>query len=275
MKLILAATDFSKASYNAINYAAEIAKRAKANLVLLHTHHPVLVMAEAPVILPAPEVIEKDSMKQLRKIRSRLITKHGRGLNVELSFMEGLAADVICSYASENKADLVVVGTHGAGYLEEKLIGSVTSELIAECKSPVLSVSPKSKFKGLKKIVLATDYQQLSGKNLLNPIKEMADIFHSHISVLNVIEKQNDFPTVSQAVEGIKLEEFLQAHNHSFHVAVNNDVVNGINSFIDATRMDMVVMVPRHHTFFKTLFNKRNSKAMAFHTQIPLLTIHN
>jgi nucleotide-binding universal stress UspA family protein len=275
MKLILAPTDFSKTSRNAIYYAAEIAKRAKAKLVLLHVYHPPVIISEAPVVLPLPEDYEKDCIKTLRRIRYQLLTKYGRKFNVEISCMDGLAGDVIGNYARENKADLVVVGTHGSGFLEEKLIGSVTSDLIARCKSPVLSVAAKTKFKSIKKIVLATDYQALNNDTLLDPVKEIADMFTSHIYVLNVISKENDLPTVGQAVEGVKLEQLLQAQNHSFHAVTNSDVVKGINAFIEARQMDMVVMVPRRHNFLKTLFNKRNTKAMAFHTAVPLLTIHN
>ncbi|MBL7933240.1 MAG: universal stress protein, partial [Bacteroidia bacterium] len=268
-------TDFSKASRNAINYAAEIAKRAKAKLVLLHAYHPVVIPSETPVVLPMSEEVEKDCMRRLRRIRYQLLTKHGRRFNVELSCSEGLAADVIDKYALEQKADLVVMGTHGVGYLEEKLIGSITSEMIARSKYPVLSVSSTAKFKSIKKVLLATDYQSLSNPTLLDPIKEISDMFNSHIYVLNVVGKENELPTVAQAVEGIKLEQLLQSQNHSFHSAVNTDVVSGINEFIEEKHMDMVVMVPRYHNFFATLFKKRNTKNMAFHAKAPLLTIHN
>lgn len=275
MNLILAPTDFSKASRSAINYAAEIAKRAKAKLVLLHVYQPVIIPSETPVVLPLSEEIEKESMRRLRRIRYQLLTKHGRRFNVELSASEGIISNVIHDYAVEQKADLIVMGTHGAGYLEEKLVGSVTSDLIARAKTPVLSVPTNSKFKSIKKILLATDYQALSTPAMLDPIKEVSDMFNSHIYILNVITKENDLPSVSQAVEGIKLESILQAQNHSFHTEVNSDVVRGINEFVEERHMDMLVMVPRQHRFFKDLFHKRNTKQMVFHTKAPLLTIHN
>lgn len=275
MNLILAPTDFSKASRNAINYAAEIAKRAKAKLVLLHAYQPVVIAAEVPVVMPMSEEIEKECMRRLRRIRYQLLTKHGRRFNVEISCMEGLAADSINRYALEQKADLVVMGTHGITYLEEKLIGSVTSDMITRSTYPVLSVSSTAKFKSIKKVLLATDYQSLSNQTLLDPIKEISDMFNSHIYVLNITGKENELPTTTQAVEGIKLEQLLKAQNHSFHSAVNPDVVKGINEFIEEKHMDMVVMVPRYHNFFSTLFKKRNTKNMAFHAKAPLLTIHN
>lgn len=275
MNLILAPTDFSKASRSAINYAAEIAKRAKAKLVLLHVYQPVIIPSETPVVLPLSEEIEREGLRKLRRIRYQLLTKHGRRFNVELSCQEGPVATTIQDYAQEQNVNLIVLGTHGAGYLEENLIGSVTSDLIARAKTPVLSVPANSKFKSIKKILLATDYQALSSPEMLDPIKEVSDMFNSHIYVLNVIAKENDLPSVSQAVEGVKLENILQAQNHSFHTEVNPDVVKGINHFVEDRQMDMLVMVPRQHNFLKTLFNKRVTKHMAFHTKAPLLTIHN
>lgn len=275
MKLILAPTDFSKASRNAVNYAAEIAKRAKAKLVLLHSYHPVVLMSETPMILPASEDLEKESLQRLKRIRHQLLTKHGRRFHVEILCVEGLAGDVITGYANEHNVDLIVVGKRGAGYLEEKIIGSITSDLIARSKVPVLSVSEKDKFKSIKKILLATDYLSLSRKTLLDPLKEIADMFHSHIFVLNVMAKENDLPTVSQAVEGVKLDQLLEGHDHSFHVVTHGDVVEGINHFVEAMHTDLIVMIPREHTFFKSLFTKRKTKAMAFHSQASLLTIHN
>jgi nucleotide-binding universal stress UspA family protein len=274
MKIILAPTDFSKTARNAINYAAEIAKRTKSKLVLIHAYHPPVVIAEAPIVLPLPADFEKDCMKRLKKIRYDLVSKHGRHLDVDLICQNGLAADIITEFARSNKADLVVVGTHGAGYLEEKLLGSVTWELIKSCPGAVLSIPSKVKFKSIKNIVLATDYGQLKSATALDPLKDLASMFKSHIYILNVIAEGNGLPTTSQAVQGIKLEHVLEAHNHSFHSAANKDVVNGINEFVAIRRINMTVMLPRRHSFVQSIFKKSNSKAMAFHTETPLLTIH-
>ena len=274
VKIILAPTDFSKTARNAINYAAEIAKRTKAKIVLLHVYHPPVIIAEAPIVLPLPADFEKECMNRLKKIRYGLLTKHGHGFNVELVCLNGLATEVISEYAKTNKAKLIVVGTHGARYLEEKLLGSITSEIIKNSVIPVLSVSGNVKFKSIKKIVVATDYEQLESKTILDPLKEMAQLYKSHIYILNIAGEENAVPTTSQAVEGIKLDHLLENHDHSFHSLINKDVVKGINEFVDALRSDMIVMLPRSRSFMQSILKKSESKAMAFHTTTPLLTIH-
>jgi len=274
MKMIIAPTDFSKTARNAINYAAEIARRKKAKLVLLHACHPPVMIADAAVILPLPADIEKDCMKRLKRMRLDLITRFGRGLHVEAMCLNGLAADVIAEQAKSHKADLIVVGTQGVGYLEEKLIGSVTSELIKNSRTPVLSIAPKVRYKNIKKILLATDYEHVENKAALDPLKELAGLYKSHIYILNVTDQEKRIPTLSQAVQGIKLEHLLEEQDHSFHTITNQVVVDGINEFAKTYRMDMIVMLPRHRSFMQSIFKKRNTKAMAFHTETPLLTIH-
>jgi len=274
MKTILAPTDFSRTARNAINYAAEIARRTRSRLILLHAYHQPVIIAEAPIVMPMPADLEKDCMKRLKKIRYDLLTKHGRQLDVELICVNGLAVDIIEEYSKKNKTNLIVVGTHGAGYLEEKLLGSVTSALIKSSITPVLSVAAKVKFKSIKNIVLASDYERLESETALDPLKELASFFKSHIYILNITSEKNGLPTVSQAVQGLRLEHILEGHSHSFHSVTNKNVVNGINEFVNTHRMDMTVMLPRHRSFIQSIFKKSNSKAMAFHTETPLLTIH-
>ena len=274
MKIILAPTDFSKTARNAINYAAEIAKRTKARLVLLHAYHPPVIIAEAPIVPPLPPDLEKDCMKRLKKIRYDLITKHGRQMDIATVCVNGLAVDEIMEYTKTNRVSLIVVGTHGASYVEEKVLGSITSELIKSELTPVLSIATKVKFKSIKKIVLATDYGQLESKTSLDSLKDLARLFKSHIYILNITNTESSVPSVSQAVQGIKLEHLLEELDHSFHAESNKDVVSGINDFVKTRRIDMIVMFPRRRTFVQSIFKKRNSKVMAFHTTIPLLTIH-
>jgi nucleotide-binding universal stress UspA family protein len=274
MKTILVATDFSNTARNAVNYAAALAKRTKARLVMLHAWQPQIFIAEAPLVLSLSPGTQKDCLKRLSTKKAALAAKHGPSLKIETVCLEGTAADTIKRYALEIKADLIVVGTHGAGFLEEKLLGSIASELIKNAKSPVISVPAKVKFKNIKRIVLATDYGQTETVDILQPLKKLAGVFGSHIYVLNVMPEKNAIPTVSQAIQGMRLEHLLDRHDHSFHSATSNDVVSGINDFVKLHGADLTVMLPRHLSFMKTLTKKSNSKAMAFHTKTPLLTIH-
>jgi nucleotide-binding universal stress UspA family protein len=269
MKTIIAPTDFSKAATSAIDYAAGLAHKTHSTLILLHACHPPVILSEAPVVIPAPEELEKDGLKRLNRTKTSLMQKHGTRLKVELICRTGFAADLILDCATERKADLIVMGTHGAGFIEEKLIGSITSTLIRKSQVPVLSIPQTAKFKGIKKIVLAADYKELK-EQALKQIREVAGLYESHIYILNVTARKSSLPSVTQAVEGIKLEHRLEGLEHSFHEVVNEHVADGISAFAEDMQADMIVMIPRKHSIFK----EGESKKMAFHTSRPLLTIH-
>lgn len=272
-KTILVPTDFSEVSGNAVNYAAEIAKLTGAKLILLHAYHIPVVTAEIPVVLPSIDELERDNMIGLRKIQENILQQLGP-LNVECVCKCGFAQEEIEQYAKEHDIDLIVMGMQGAGYLSEKLIGSITTVLMQKSKCPVLAIDKQVRFKTIKKIVLACDYQQIENKSVLGPLKEFVRIFKSHVYVLNVVPELEVVPTIDKAIEGVKLEQSLQDINHSYHCIENEDVVEGINDFVIKQQIDMVVMIPHKHSAFKNIFHRSQTKHMAFHTHVPMLSIH-
>lgn len=274
MKTILAATDFSKASRNAVNYAAEIARKSNARLILFHSYMPPIIVSDVPVVMSLPEDVEKNALKTLRRMTSGLILKYGKNLKPELVCKYGMAVDAINTFAKERQVDLIVMGMEGSGYLEEKLVGSITTTLIAKCETPVLSIGKKIKYKAIKKIALATDYLAVGNSAVLNPLKDIAGLFKSHIYVLNVVPDTKTLPNVKQAIQGIHIENALKGCNHSFHATVNKNVAEGINEFVATNKIDMVVMIPRRHSVFKTVFKGRQTKKVAFHSSASLLTLH-
>lgn len=274
MKAILSPTDFSKIALNAINYAAEIAVRSKTKLVLFHVFHTPLLVSEVPVVIPTLDEMEKESLKQLKKIEDKLKVKYGTKLKTECVAKCGLAVDEIKQYVKENTVELVVMGMHGAGYLEEKFFGSITTSLIHDANFPVLIINKKVKYKSIKKIMLACDYLEIKDKTILNPLKQLAELYKSHIYILNVLNKQDKRPTITEAVASIKLENAIEGLKHSFHYVKNEDIITGINDFTSTNQMDMIVMIPRKHSIFKRMVNEPNTKRMAFHAEIPLLALH-
>jgi nucleotide-binding universal stress UspA family protein len=59
---------------------------------------------------------------------------------VDRRLVEGSAGRAICQVAEEVAPDVVVVGSHGRGFLSRVLIGSVSEYVVRHCVSPVLVV---------------------------------------------------------------------------------------------------------------------------------------
>lgn len=274
MKSIIVATDYSKTALNAVKYAAELAVRTKSKLILFHAFHAPIIMSEVPVVIPSIDEMEKDCLKELTKIEKNLKVKFGIKLKIEKQVKCGLAVDAIIELAKTTEAELVVMGMQGAGYVTEKLTGSTTTSLIQKANFPVLTINEKGKYKAIKKIVLACDYIQIKNVEVLEPLKKFAQLFKAHVFILTILNKKDSQPTISEAVAGIKLEKALEELNHSFHYLKNDDIVDGLNEFAETNKIDLNVMIPRKHSFFKNIWKEPTTKKMAFHTHIPLLTLH-
>ncbi len=275
MKTILVPTDFSKIALNAIDYAAEIAVIAKAKLILFHVYDEIvpLISIEATSIYSIADLRQR-VIKELKKIETRLHKKYGLELSIETKFSTGFTVNEINNIAQNFHVDLIVMGMEGAGYLREKLIGSTTTSLIQKSECPVLAIDKHVKFKNIKKIALASDYEEMNNKKVLGPLKEIAQLFNAHIYLLNVVPELETSPYLSKQVEGYKIDHILEGFEHTFHKSENEDLIEGINNFIDEEKIDMLVMIPKTHTMIENLFNEANTKRMAFHSRVPLLTIH-
>ncbi len=274
MKTILVPTDFSEIALNAVDYAAEIAKRTKAKLVLMHIYHVPVVSSEAPVILPVWEEIEKDCLQTLKKIKRTVNRKFGKDLVVECICQMGFAVDeIIKQYTEDRDIELIIMGMNGAGYLGEKLIGSNATELIKRTKCPILVVNEKVEFKNIKKIVLAFDYQKVPDKSTFDFLKYMVTLFKAQLLVVNVEKTVNKLPSAKKAAAGVGLENILEGINHSFDFIESEDTIVGINKYVSEKKADMLVFIPRKHGFFDSVFHESNTKRMAFHTIIPLLAL--
>jgi nucleotide-binding universal stress UspA family protein len=62
------------------------------------------------------------------------------GWTLRTAFKAGHAADTIVKFAEGEHPDLIVMGTHGHSPLGNILLGSVTTGVLARCKTPVLLV---------------------------------------------------------------------------------------------------------------------------------------
>ncbi len=186
----------------------------------------------------------------------------------------GFAVEEIKFVAKEQSIDLIIMGTQGTGNLTEKLIGSNTTSLMREIKSPLLAIDKHIRFREIKKIVLACDYTEVDKKSIFDPLKEFIHSCKSHLYVLNVVPELEVVPSVEKAVEGIKLNCLLDDVDHSFHCLEKEDIVGGINDFVVQYKMDMVVLIPHKRSIIKNIFHRSATRHMAFHTSVPLLVIH-
>ena len=145
MRRILHATDFSTASAAAFKKAVELAKQSRAELVVLHVMSPVVYTVGEGYMSPKmyDELAASTRAwasgqldRQLRK--AKVAGVRARGL-----LLEGLAHEQIVRAAKSQRAELVVIGTHGRSGLAKFFVGSVAGRVVSAARCPVLTVRGK------------------------------------------------------------------------------------------------------------------------------------
>jgi nucleotide-binding universal stress UspA family protein len=269
MKTILVPTDFSKAAGNAAEYAIHLAKDINAQVLLYHVYHvPVPASGEVAVMIITPEELQKDSEKQLKKEAARL--KKKTGVDVKYKAKMGLAVDAILE---EENASFIIMGMRGASKLSEALMGSITTDTLRKANTPVIVIPENASYKRPAKIALACDYNPLNNSHTLDLLKDLLSTFGSILLVVNIKRKKDEEVKLQEAVAGVKLENELDNVEHYYFFPEKEDLVEGINEFIENHKADMVAVIPHHYNLVERLFHKSISKKMAFHTQVPLLVL--
>ena len=98
-------------------------------------------------------------------------------------------------------------------------------------------------------------------------------MFNAKLYIINV-EKEVEDIEVDKAIQMMKIENAFDDIEHSHHLPVDNDLIHGINEFVADKEIDMIAMIPHKHNLLSRMFKESNTKKMAFHTSIPLLTLH-
>jgi universal stress protein A len=146
IRRILVPTDFSDCALPAVRYAAELADKFAAELILLHVvPDSVLALPDAVMPTPAP-MADLNALTDAGKeglanliAAEKLESRHPRP-EVRI----GSPAQEIIAAAKDLHADLVCIGTHGRGGITRVLLGSVAEHVLRQAPCPVLTVRPKA-----------------------------------------------------------------------------------------------------------------------------------
>ncbi|HPQ43563.1 MAG TPA: universal stress protein [Syntrophales bacterium] len=150
IKKILYATDLSQNSAYAFRYAIDMAKNHHAKIHFLHVIEKQSPFAEALVEdYREPGYHEKilaesinRTKKKIEAFRDRELADHPEIINenVTVEVLEGYPMDEILTKARVNHCDIIVMGTHGRGFLGHTLLGNVSERVLRRAHIPVIIV---------------------------------------------------------------------------------------------------------------------------------------
>lgn len=274
MKKILAPTDFSETARNSIEYATRLAVTAKAKLILFHVYQPVDEESDDLGMDTDLEATLAQAKISLQTIAIEIQKHHADSLEIECVCRCGYPVDEIGDYALEEAIDLIVMGMQGADYISDNVIGSITTALIREANCPVLVIDQKVRFNEIAHVVVACDYIRPPKRETFDALKNFTSLFTAPWVFIVKVSGKNMLPLkLWESKSQNQIRDFLHHEAHSFHTVAESDIIAGLQRFSEEKKADLMVMMPRRYSFWRSMFYSPLTKRMAFHTSIPLLIL--
>jgi nucleotide-binding universal stress UspA family protein len=141
---ILVAIDGSEASWDAADYAIEMAKKDRAELIALTVIHLPLSsygLSSAKNELKRPK--EKEEMLQSKDWFDKLNKRAQENkvqLKTEIINSQMSIDGEIVEYAEHHSVDLIIIGTRGSSGFKKMLLGSTVSGVVTYATCPVMVV---------------------------------------------------------------------------------------------------------------------------------------
>jgi nucleotide-binding universal stress UspA family protein len=142
LEKIICSTDFSDSSFEGLKAANELAANFGAKVILLHAIAPMptIAGAGAPTGFHIPPVLKEMEGKAAEELERLKAEKLEGGIDARTMVIYGKPADEIVRIAEEEKADLIVIATHGQSGWKRFISGSVTERVVRMASCPVLVV---------------------------------------------------------------------------------------------------------------------------------------
>ncbi|MBL0359003.1 MAG: universal stress protein [Chitinophagaceae bacterium] len=271
MKKIIAATDFSADALNAVNYAADMALSIDAKLVLLHVCQLPLSFGDVPVAVYLDELV-KESEKDIEYLKEQLSKRMNGKLTIETLVKTGAFYEELEDACEEQLPYAVVTGSQGKTATQRMLFGSHAVYAMQHLKWPLITVPANATYSSIKNIGFACDFDGVIETTPVDEIKMLVNDFNASLHILNT-GKEDEFKPEIVFQSGM-LQEMLAALNPKYHFINNQNVEEGILQFAQQNNIDLLIVLPKKHSFIDKLIHKSHTKQLVLHSHVPVMALH-
>jgi nucleotide-binding universal stress UspA family protein len=287
LQTILLSLDGSLLSELALPYAASIARRSGARVVLVEA----ALAQTLPGVDPSDAQVEVTGRAEdnLRRAASWLADG---GIQAETCVYYDDPVHAILDAAKRHEAGLVVMSTHGRSGLGRMLYGSVADQILRRAPVPVLLV-PTTVQRGWPigqplSVLAPLDGSEIS-EEALQAVDLLAAAFETKLTLLNVVQPLS-YPIYGDGYANVPFDEevemagarrYLQdqaerlrqrGHQADTHVAVGRPA-EMITTFSRDQGIDVVVMATHGHGGFTRMLLGSVATSTLRQTPVPLLLV--
>ena len=275
MKKILVPTDFSEASKNAARYAVQAAASTEqpSQIILYNVYDKISAGSDGSPLRENEENRKTILDQALKNYREELLEL----ANADIRFFTEEGSSLVenmCKYVRHNSIDLVVMGITGATRLEQIFMGSNTLSFVNEGICPVIIVPPHAVFTKIEDVMFLSDFKNVEQTTPVSTIMNILDLFKPVLHIVNVDSEHYVELTEEYKREREKLERMFSDYSPEFAFIRLYDFLDAVSSFAHDRSIDLIITVPRKHSFLQGLFTTSHTRKLAYHSHVPILAVH-
>ncbi len=258
-RTIIVPWDFSDVATYALEHAERIARTLDKKIELLH-------------IVKSVDQIN-DAMKKLSVVTDEAFERYG--VRPSIQVLTGSIFSKIATYATENKANMVIMGTHGITGVQ-RLTGSFALKVILGSKVPFIVVQgPPQNEEKFQNIVFPIDFRGENKEKLYWAIF-LGKYFNSKVHLFKY--PVADSALVKKVNTNLNFAiRFLIQNNldYQIHNAPQGDFAKETLKFARDINSDLILIVTsKNMTFFDFIFGTSEQYIIANSAKIPVMVVN-
>lgn len=277
METLLYATDCSKHDAETLRYAYQLCNTLKTSLIVLHVYSipPISVSTIRP-----RQQLSKAAFEENLEVLKQYCAKHLKDkleeTSIRFEVLEHISvSEGVLTKVKELSPDLLLVGMKDDHTARGVFSGSIAKALVEKVSCPLLIVPNTKRFKKIKTIVYATDFEE-GDIFALQSLVEIARPFNAKIKIVHVPTEH--VYAGKDRMEWFKemLHEKITYKKMDLQMIFYDKVYEGLRTYIEKNKADMITLLEREdHGFFRKLFHKDLVKKMESKISIPILSFNN
>ncbi len=277
MNNILVPVDFSDFSFNAMDYAVELAKKTGSEIRLLHACEELesRYSGNKQLVEDYNRSISGKARRKLSAIRKKIWAESK--VNCITSIVKGDVTKAILNAVHKYAVDVIVMGSLGNSGLRRKIIGSKVADIISKTSVPLIAVPGNFKIDGPFNILISV-YEPGENFSVLQPVFDLAKKIEAKIELAIVTPNENDVGAMREDAHRLKLinekiaQHFSVEQINSVHLTGEN-YEETLHAFGREKNIGLHVMITHKRSWIEGIINKSLTKRMAYLTHVPLMAI--
>ncbi len=275
MPTIIVCTNFSKTSRNALSYACSLinskVNKEAIDILLLNVFTiPPNYSGDGiamTTINNSMTYVEEDLQEELEWAHEEY-----SGINVIGKVTTGRLLESLEEEIEEMKASLVIIGA-GGNYGDLWSWDTNILNALHDLPVPILTIPPNVTFTPLQNVAFACNLKNVNKHTPFYALKKIIQFTEAKLHVIYVAGEALKKDSLEAQNEQLVRDQ-LQDLSPVFHTLYENEVVAAIGRFIENQQIQLLLVIPKRHGIWESLFHKSYTKELARLNRLPIMALH-